>query len=101
MKIDKEALYASSLGIEIALSIGLGMFFGWWLDNKFSTSPWLFIVFFMAGIGSAIKAVMRIIKLVENENPEGDHLENSEVIERIDGYELTRENFSDDENLPD
>ena len=93
MKIDKEALFASSLGIEIALSIGLGMFFGYWLDKKFDTAPWFFIVFFMAGIGSAIKAVIRIIKMVEKQG-EADN------IEKINEYELTKENFSSDD-LPD
>ena len=93
MKIDKEALFASSLGIEIALSIGLGMFFGYWLDKKFDTAPWFFIVFFMAGIGSAIKAVIRIIKMVEKQGE-------TDNIEKINEYELTKENFSSDD-LPD
>jgi len=106
MKVDKEALYASSIGIEIALSIGLGMFLGWWLDNKFNTDPWLFILFFLAGIGSAVKAVMRVIKIVENQDSENADSSNnknakSEGIETIDGFALTKENFSDDENLPD
>jgi len=104
MKVDKEALYTSSIGIEIALSIGVGMYFGWWLDNKFETYPWFFIVFSIAGLGSAIKAVIRVIKIVEGQDSELDKTkdgQNDEKIEKIDGLALTKENFSDDDNLPD
>jgi len=97
MKIEKESLYASSVGIEIALSIGLGMFFGWWLDKRFDTSPWLFILFFMAGLGSAIKAVIRIMKMVDMSD------ETELEIEKITGDELhlKKEDFKEDDNLPD
>ena len=69
-KFDKLALYASTLGIEIALSIGIGLYAGYWLDKKYGTEPWLMLLFFFFGIGAAIKAVIRFIKQVEEKDNE-------------------------------
>jgi len=66
----KAVIYASSLGIEIALSIGIGGYFGFWLDKKFDTEPWLLLLFFLFGIGAAIKSLIRFIKIVEKEDRE-------------------------------
>lgn len=96
MKIDKEALFASSIGLEVAISIGLGMFFGWWLDKKFDTSPYLFIVFFLAGIGSAVKAVIRIMKMVDMRDETEKEIKNI-----TENFKLSKEDFKEDDNLPD
>jgi len=45
----------STLGLTMALSICLGAFFGYYLDKKFGTSPWLFLVFFVFGIIAAFR----------------------------------------------
>jgi len=96
LKIDKEALFASSIGLEVAISIGLGMFFGWWLDKKFDTSPYLFIVFFLAGIGSAVKAVIRIMKMVDMRDETEKEIKNI-----TENFKLSKEDFKEDDNLPD
>lgn len=97
MKIEKEALFASSVGIEIALSIGLGMFLGWWLDKKFDTHPWFFILFLFAGLGSAIKAVIRIMKMVDMQD------ETKEELAKLtdNSLELIKSDFREDDNTPD
>ncbi len=97
MKIEKEALFASSVGIEIALSIGLGMFLGWWLDKKFDTEPWLFILFLFAGLGSAIKAVIRIMKMVDMQD------ETKEELTKLtdNSFQLNKSDFKEDDNIPD
>jgi len=51
-----------TLGLEIVLSVLLGSYVGNWLDQKFSTAPWLLIVGFFFGCGAAAKAVMRNMK---------------------------------------
>lgn len=51
-----------AVGIEVAVAIALGYFGGHWLDRKFGTDPWLGIVGFVAGIGAAIKALVRVTK---------------------------------------
>lgn len=68
MKINKTALLASSIGIEIGLSIGIGAFIGLYLDKQFETEPYLLIFFTFAGIGAAVKALLRIIKEIEKED---------------------------------
>ena len=47
--------FVSTVGIAMAISIGLGAFFGYYLDKKFNTEPWLFIVFLIFGIIAAFK----------------------------------------------
>ncbi len=69
-KIDKISLYASTLGIEIAISIGVSAFIGMKLDKHFKTQPYLLILFFIFGIGAAIKAVLRFVRLYEKSQDE-------------------------------
>ena len=51
-----------SIGIEIVLAVLLGFFGGRWLDGRFGTEPWLQIFGFLAGLGAAVKAVVRATK---------------------------------------
>jgi ATP synthase protein I len=51
-----------AVGIEVAVAIALGYFGGQWLDRKFGTAPWFAIVGFVAGIGAAIKALVRVTR---------------------------------------
>jgi F0F1-type ATP synthase assembly protein I len=54
------AAETGALGIEIAACIFIGYFGGQWLDSKFHSTPWLKWIGFGAGIGAAIKAMVRI-----------------------------------------
>ena len=47
--------YLSTVGMAMALSIGLGAFIGYYLDKKFETEPWLFFVFLGFGIAAAFR----------------------------------------------
>lgn len=51
-----------TLGLEIVLSIMLGLFGGRWLDGKLGTDPWLAALGFFFGCGAAAKAVLRTTK---------------------------------------
>ena len=53
----------SSLGIEMAAAVMIGSVGGWWLDGKLQTEPWLFWLGFVVGIGAAVRAVVRIVKM--------------------------------------
>jgi F0F1-type ATP synthase assembly protein I len=53
---------AGAVGIEIALAICLGYFGGEYLDGKFNSTPWLKWIGFAAGVGAAIKALMRVTR---------------------------------------
>lgn len=58
----KATAEVSAVGIEIGICIGVGFYGGYWLDQKFDTSPYLSIALGAMGIGAAIKVLHRIIK---------------------------------------
>ena len=47
--------YLSTLGLAMAFSIGIGAGVGYYLDNKFDTTPWLFFLFLGFGIAAAFR----------------------------------------------
>ena len=64
------------LGWQLVLTIGLMTYFGWWLDKKFETEPWLLIIFSflgcVAGMFSMLKTILDLNKKkkTESENPD-------------------------------
>ncbi len=64
-KIYKAASRFIALGLEMGISIGAGYFIGNYLDHKFSTTPYLTIFFFIAGMGAAVKAVYSAVKGID------------------------------------
>lgn len=59
-----------AVGIEVAVAIAIGYFGGHWLDGKLRTGPWLTIIGFVAGIGAAIKALVRVTRAYQQKNPD-------------------------------
>jgi F0F1-type ATP synthase assembly protein I len=51
-----------AVGIEIAAAIGIGYLGGHYLDHKFGTQPWIGYIGLVAGIGAAIKALVRVTR---------------------------------------
>lgn len=51
-----------AVGLEIAAAIAIGFLGGQWLDRKFETTPIITIIGFVAGIGAAIKALVRVTR---------------------------------------
>jgi ATP synthase protein I len=49
-----------AVGIEIAAAICIGYLGGHYLDHKLGTQPWLSYLGLLAGIGAAIKALVRV-----------------------------------------
>ncbi len=54
-KYVKDMAFLSSMGMAIALSIAIGVFLGYWVDEKFGTSPWFFYIGLGLGIGAAFR----------------------------------------------
>ena len=57
-KEEKNEIYSSiapflNLGIQMALTIGGCVFWGWWLDGKFDKSPLFTLIFTFLGIFTA------------------------------------------------
>jgi ATP synthase protein I len=51
-----------AVGIEIAVAIAIGYFGGHYLDRKFGTQPWLSYLGLLAGVGAAVKALVRVTR---------------------------------------
>jgi ATP synthase protein I len=72
--MDKEAKklfrtlgYLSTVGLAMALSVGIGAVLGHWLDQKFNTTPWLFFVFLGFGIAAAFRNLHFMYKKLKKE----------------------------------
>jgi len=55
-------LSASSIGLEIGLSVGIGLLIGWWLDQHLGTQPWLMLLWLVFGLIAGFRGVVRAIK---------------------------------------
>jgi ATP synthase protein I len=64
----------SSVGLELGISVILGLLLGYWLDRQLGTEPWmmlLFLVFgFIAGMRGVIRAVNRADRAAERDASE-------------------------------
>ena len=64
----------SALGLEMALSVVIGMAIGYYLDRWLGTGPWLMVVWiglgFAAGVRSLDRAAVRSGKDLEREEEE-------------------------------
>ncbi len=58
----KELVYYSSLGLQVAFSIFIGLFFGLWLDSKFDTAPICLFVFLGFGIAAGFRNILLAVK---------------------------------------
>ncbi len=58
----KEMAYFSSIGLQLALSIFIGLFAGIYLDRRFDTSPWLTLVGLAMGIAAGFRNIGLAIK---------------------------------------
>lgn len=68
----QSAAQASSLGFEIVLSLAVGYLLGKWLDGKLGIYPWLTVVFSLAGVGSAVRAMVRVVRQYRRDFPDTD-----------------------------
>jgi ATP synthase protein I len=75
-----------TLGLEIALSIVVGLFGGTWLDKKLGTTPWLTIIGLAYGLAAAGRAVYRANKQMKRDFEDLDKKERE-----------ARREFDDDE----
>ena len=58
--------FLSTVGLSMALSVGIGALAGYYLDKKFGTTPWLFFVFLGFGIAAAFKNLHLMYKKSKN-----------------------------------
>ena len=58
-------LSASSVGLELGLSVVVGVLFGRWLDGKLGTTPWLMIAFLALGLFAGFRSVLRAVRRLD------------------------------------
>jgi len=58
--------YLSTVGLSMALSIGIGALIGHYLDKKFETDPWLFLVFLGFGIAAAFRNLYVMYRKIQD-----------------------------------
>ena len=61
-----------AVGIEVAVAIIIGYLGGRFLDRKLGTEPWISYAGLLAGIGAAIKALVRVIRSYRRDVAEAD-----------------------------
>jgi F0F1-type ATP synthase assembly protein I len=67
-----------TVGIEVVLSVVVGLFGGSWLDRKLGTGPWLTVVGVVYGIAAAARALYRAARRATKEAEELDRREREE-----------------------
>ena len=59
------ALSASTAGLELGISVAVGLLLGYWLDSEAGTQPWLMLLFMVLGLVAGFRGVLRAIKRSE------------------------------------
>jgi ATP synthase protein I len=58
----KDLAYYSSMGLQVALSIFIGLAAGVYLDRKFDMTPWFTLIFLGLGIAAGFRNIVLAIK---------------------------------------
>jgi ATP synthase protein I len=56
-----QALSASSVGLELGISVVLGVLGGMWLDGEVGSSPWFMLLGMVIGLIAGFRGVMRAV----------------------------------------
>jgi ATP synthase protein I len=66
-KLMRQLGAASTVGIQLALSVFIGLAFGVWLDRVFGTAPWLSLLFLVFGVAAGFLNYYRFAKKQQDE----------------------------------
>lgn len=66
MKIDSKWIRFSALGLELGLSVIVGLFVGDFLDEVFGTEPWLLLLFLIFGLIAGYRSIFRLLKKMQS-----------------------------------
>ncbi len=61
-----------SLGLEMGLSVAIGLAIGYFLDRRFNTAPILTLVFLLFGIVAGMRRLYQMWKKAEQESEDED-----------------------------
>ena len=58
----KQFVRYSSIGLEMGLSVAIGVTIGYYLDRFFNTSPWLTLIFLILGSVAGFRRLFSLLK---------------------------------------
>lgn len=61
----------STIGLELGISVLLGLFVGQWLDKQLGTTPWLLLLCLLVGLAAGFRSILRLLKTLQRD--EGDN----------------------------
>lgn len=62
----------STVGLELGLSVLIGLFAGQWLDGYFGTEPWLLLLFLLFGMAAGFRRIYRLLRELNAEPSDDD-----------------------------
>lgn len=68
LEVLRSLLTYGTLGLEMGLSVAIGIGLGYFLDRYFRTSPILSIIFMLFGIAAGLKRLYEVWKKAERES---------------------------------
>lgn len=98
MKIPLRDAGAISIGIELVVSVIIGLSAGAWLDRRFGTSPWLTLVGIMVGSAAGFRSLLQYTKRAAAREEREDREQESKKAreERGDREERTEDRDPED-----
>ena len=60
----------SSVGLELGLSVLVGLFVGQWLDRRLGTDPWMLLLFLGFGLVAGFRSVYRLLRELNQREPQ-------------------------------
>ncbi|MBN2705988.1 MAG: AtpZ/AtpI family protein [Deltaproteobacteria bacterium] len=67
-----------TVGLELGLSVAIGVGAGYYLDGYFGSSPWLTIFLLLCGVAAGFKRVYQALKNLEYEQEEAEREDKQE-----------------------
>jgi len=61
-----------TIGLDLAVSIGLGLWAGRWADNKLHSSPWMMIVGLLLGVAVGVNLLWKTVRQMQRDIEEED-----------------------------
>ncbi len=65
-KLESKWIQFSAMGLELGLSVIVGLFVGDYLDKQFGTEPWLLLLFLVFGLFAGFRSVYRLLKKLQS-----------------------------------
>lgn len=65
------ALSASSVGLELGISVLIGVLFGRFLDGQLGTEPWMMLLWLVIGFTAGFRGVLRAVRRADREATDG------------------------------